>query len=93
MILTIEEKLKSVNRAVLKLRHPTSSTVDAELSCMLKPIALVAKEGWRDIIFIITIHLFLLSLYMVVYYNLSHFPATLKPRYPVTNRTIAGVCI
>ena len=60
---------------------------------MLKPIAQVTEEGWRDIIFIFIIHLFLLSLYMVVYYNLSHFRAASNPHYHSTSGTIPGVYI
>lgn len=43
---------------------------------MLKTISQVGKEVWSGIIFIIIIHLLLLSLYAFVYYNLSHFSAT-----------------
>ncbi len=60
---------------------------------MLKTISQIGKEVWSGIIFIIVIHLLLLSLYAFVYYNLSHFSATSKPQYPSIKATIFGVCI
>lgn len=70
-----------------------ASTVDAEMFHMVETIAQVGKEIWTDIIFIIVIHLLLLSLYAFVYCNLFHFSMTSKPQYPSTNLTILGACI
>ena len=60
---------------------------------MLKMISQVGKEVWSGIIFIIVIHLLLLSLYAFAYYNLSYFSAASKPQYPYIKTAILSVCI
>lgn len=94
--LTISEKRiapRSVYRTAFEPRCSNASTVDTKISCMLKTICRVGKEDWSGVIFIIVVHLLLLSLYAVVYYALSHSSATSKPQYPSIKATILGVCI
>ena len=57
---------------------------------MLKKTSQVGKGVWSDIIFIIIIHLLLLSLYVFAFFS-AHSFETSKAWSPATNVTILGV--
>ena len=51
---------------------------------MLEIFSQAGKEARRDIVFIIVIHLLLLSLYAVVYHHLPHNHLDINPHYILT---------